>query len=128
MVLFYSKQIKSNRRRRRLGPSQSTQGLSGSACSHDARLQNGRYPIPRHGCHVYFLWAHGLQHIRHLYHIRHNGSSAQTGVARQSDEGSWNFGSIARLATRQELPFLTLRVSICWFFQKFRLVYFLDNH
>lgn len=74
---------KLDRRRRRLGPSQSTQGLSRPACAAHARLQDGSAAIPRHGGHVHLVRAHGLQHVRHLHGVRRHTRAAAAAATRQ---------------------------------------------
>lgn len=74
---------KSDRRRRRLGPTQPSQSLPRLACAYDARLQDGGQAVPGHSGHIYLVRAHGLHDFRDLHDLRMYGSSATARAARQ---------------------------------------------
>ena len=94
------KKLKSDRRGRRLGPSQPSQGLPRPSRAPPARLQDSGEAVPRYSGHVHIVRADGLQYVRHLHHIRRHGRSAATRASKQGHQGRRDSRGLARTASR----------------------------
>lgn len=71
--------MQSDRRGRRLGQEEPSEGVSGTVLRRHQRLQAGSRAVPRHRVHLHLVRAHGLQDFRHVHRLRVHDRAEEAG-------------------------------------------------